>query len=165
MSYIQSNLLSNEKMVYFTRMHWIVFATPIFFLLIAIIVSLSAPQLFPGQLPFLNIPLWKIVSVVLLVAAIFSSLQAVIRYLTSEYGVTTKRILLKTGWISRNSLELFLDKVEAINVDQSILGRILGYGTLRVVGTGGTQDLFFYVPDPLSFRKKAQQQVDITENK
>ena len=68
--------------------------------------------------------------------------------------------MLKTGWINTNSLELFIDKIEAIYVDQTILGRILNYGTLRIVGTGGTQDPFPFIPSPLAFRKMALEQVD-----
>lgn len=164
MSYIKNNLLKNEKIVYFTRMHWIVFMLPIVLLVVTFVLSVFAPILFPGYIPFLNIRLASLVILICLVVTIFSGISAFIRYTTSEYGITNKRVLIKTGWIRRNSLELFLDKVEGIYVDQSIPGRILDYGTLRAVGTGGTQDPFFYVPHPLVFRKVAQEQIDIEEH-
>ena len=164
MSYIQNNLLKNEKIIYFTRIHWIIFGFPVFLLVLTFILSVYSQRLFPGYLPLSNVRLAAVVILILLLAAIFSGISAFIRYATSEYGITTKRVLIKTGWISRDSLELFLDKVEAIYVDQSILGRILDYGTLRVVGTGGTQDPFFYIPRPLEFRKIAQEQIDIEEH-
>ncbi len=160
MNYIENNLLSNEKIVYFTRMHWITFATPMILWVLTFAFFKYGPQLLPISIPISPLPIYQIGALICLVIAIFSSLGALIRYYTSEYGVTNKRVLIKVGWIRRSSLELFLDKVEAIYVDQSIPGRILGYGTLRIVGTGGTQDPFFYVPNPLKFRKIAQQQVD-----
>lgn len=80
-----------------------------------------------------------------------------IDYLTSEFAITNKRIIIKVGFISRRTLELNLAKVESVNVDQSILGRILGYGTIIVVGTGGTKEPFSDICTPLEFRKQFQQ--------
>lgn len=164
MSYIENSLLKNEKMIYFTRMHWIVFGMPVILLAATVMLSMFSPILFRGYIPFLNIRMASAVVLICFVAAVFSGISALIRYTTSEYGITNKRVLIKSGWIRRNSLELFIDKIEAIYVDQSIPGRILDYGTLRVVGTGGTQDPFFYIPSPLTFRKIAQEQVDIEEH-
>lgn len=164
MSYIQQNLLKNEKIIYFTPLHWIIFALPTALFAATILLSAFSPLLFPGYFPFLKIRMATLVIFVCLGSAIISGMGAFIRYTTSEYGITTKRVMIKTGWISRISLELFLNRVEAIYVDQSILGRILNYGSLRIVGTGGTQDPFFYVPNPLKFRKVAQEQVELEKN-
>lgn len=163
MSYIQRNLLNNEKIIYFTHMHWIVFFMPAFLMFLAFLMSIFGSSLFRISVPFFNFSISQMMTFFLLMIALITFLDALIRYLTSEYGITNKRVLIKTGWIRRSSLELFIDKVEAIYVDQSIMGRILNYGTLRIVGTGGTQDPFFYIPDPLMFRKVAQQQVDLEE--
>ena len=104
-----------------------------------------------------------IISLGVLVVAIIHALQALIFYTTSEYGVTSRRIVMKIGWIRRHSIEIFLEKVEALMVDQSMLGRLLGYGSITIVGTGGTQDPFKFVPNPLTFRDRAKQQVDVVE--
>ncbi len=160
MSYIQTNLLKNEKVFYLTRMHWIVFTFPVVLLVSTFILASVSPVLFRGYVPFLNIRMASAVILLCLIATLFSVISALIRYATSEYGITNKRIMLKTGWINTNSLELFIDKIEAIYVDQTILGRILNYGTLRIVGTGGTQDPFPFIPSPLAFRKMALEQVD-----
>lgn len=159
MSYIQANLLRNEKIIYFTRMHWIIFLGPVVLFVAAIVLSVFSPVLFHGYFPFSQIPLASIVVLGCLAAAIIFGLGAFIQYATSEYAITDRRIMIKTGWIRRNSLEILLDKVEAIYVDQSILGRVLNYGTIRVVGTGGTQDPFFYIPSPLIFRRHAEEQL------
>ena len=163
MSYIENNLLKNEKIVYLARIHWIIFAFPAMVLLFTFLMLIYSPKLFPGYLPIIGIRMASLVLLVLLAVLIFTTVSAFIRYTTSEYGITTKRVLIKTGWISRDSLELFIDKIEAIYVDQSIPGRVFDYGTLRIVGTGGTQDPFFYVPHPLKFRKIAQEQIDRKE--
>jgi uncharacterized membrane protein YdbT with pleckstrin-like domain len=76
---------------------------------------------------------------------------------TDEFAITNKRVIVKTGLISRRTVELNLSKLESVNVDQSILGRILGFGTLHLVGTGGTREVFLNIKKPLTFRKKFQE--------
>ena len=74
-----------------------------------------------------------------------------------EFAVTNKRVIVKTGLISRRTLEMNLSKIESVNVDQSIMGRILGYGTITIIGTGGTRESFPKIAEPLLFRKKFQE--------
>jgi uncharacterized membrane protein YdbT with pleckstrin-like domain len=76
---------------------------------------------------------------------------------TDEFAITNKRIIIKTGLISRHTVELNLSKIESVNVDQCIFGRILGYGTIIIVGTGGTRETFSIIQDPIVFRKKFQE--------
>jgi uncharacterized membrane protein YdbT with pleckstrin-like domain len=85
-------------------------------------------------------------------------LNSYINFTSSEFGVTNRRVLIKVGFIRRHSLELLLPKVEGIAVDQGILGRILGYGTIIVTGTGGTKEPFRNIAAPMEFRKMVQQQ-------
>ncbi len=72
---------------------------------------------------------------------------------TSEFAVTDRRVIIKVGLVSRKTVELNLEKVESIGVDQTILGRIFGYGTIVVVGTGGTREPFPHIADPMGFRR------------
>ena len=76
---------------------------------------------------------------------------------SDEFAITNKRIIVKTGLISRKTLEMNLSKIESVNVDQSILGRMLGYGTIRIIGTGGTREEFPNISNPIEFRKKFQE--------
>jgi uncharacterized membrane protein YdbT with pleckstrin-like domain len=76
---------------------------------------------------------------------------------TDEFAITNKRVIIKTGLISRKTFEMNHSKIESVNVDQSILGRILGYGTIRIVGSGGTREVFPNIRKPLQFRKKFQE--------
>ena len=100
-----------------------------------------------------------VVGGIFLLIAIIHSISSFIDYKTSEFGITNKRVLVKVGFIRRNSLEVLLTKVEGIQVKQGILGRILDYGSIVVSGTGGSKDPFSKIPAPLEFRKRAQEQV------
>jgi uncharacterized membrane protein YdbT with pleckstrin-like domain len=75
----------------------------------------------------------------------------------SEFGITNKRLIIKTGILSRRTLELNLSKIESVNVNQSLLGRMLGYGSIGVIGTGGTKEYFVSIKNPLEFRRKFQE--------
>ncbi|MDD2986491.1 PH domain-containing protein [Flavobacterium sp.] len=76
---------------------------------------------------------------------------------TDEFAITNKRVIIKTGLISRKTFEMNHSKIESVNVDQSIMGRILGYGTIGIVGSGGTREVFPNIKNPLAFRKKFQE--------
>lgn len=76
---------------------------------------------------------------------------------TSEFAITNKRVIIKVGLVSRRTVEMNLSKVESVNVDQSILGRVFGYGTISVIGTGGTRESFTNIAAPLLFRKAFQE--------
>jgi uncharacterized membrane protein YdbT with pleckstrin-like domain len=77
---------------------------------------------------------------------------------TSEYVITNKRAIFKIGLIFRKTLEMNLKKIETVNVDQTIMGRILGYGTITIIGTGGTRETFHNIYNPLEFSKKFHEQ-------
>ena len=96
---------------------------------------------------------------------IFVSLKAILTLFLSpliarwvdEFAITNRRIVIKTGLIRRNTMEMNLSKIESVNVDQSILGRLLGYGTIHIRGTGGSIETFPYINEPLEFRKQFQE--------
>lgn len=154
MSYIENNLMDDESMVHITRLH------PIILLMPAAACSLLAGSLaIVDQMPYAQIGI-----AVLLFFAIWRLTDRLILFLSSEFGVTSKRVLGKTGFIRRTSLDIVLNKVEAIRLSQSILGRILNYGDIEVTGTGGTDEVLRFIPDPLSFRKSVQEQLAEIEN-
>ncbi|MCO5234350.1 MAG: PH domain-containing protein [Chitinophagales bacterium] len=76
---------------------------------------------------------------------------------TDEFVITNRRIIIKTGLVSRKTFEMNLSKIESVNVNQSILGRILGYGSIDIIGTGGTRETFPDIFHPIEFRKKFQE--------
>jgi len=85
-----------------------------------------------------------------------------IQQATSEFAITTKRVIIKVGLISRRTLEMNLSKIETVNVDQSILGRILNYGSITIIGTGGTREVFGDISNPMQFRR-AFQEIDVAQ--
>ncbi|EKD92296.1 MAG: hypothetical protein ACD_29C00077G0002 [uncultured bacterium] len=164
LKYIQSNLLTNEKIIYGVRPHWIIFGSTVFFAILSLFFWIKKPILLTTYI----IGGWNLdtlASGILLIVAIYCGIGAFIQYMNSEYGITNKRVLIKVGWISRDSLEIMLEKVEGVLVDQTILGRILSYGTITIIGTGGTKDSFPYIPAPLEFRRTVQEAFDMMENK
>lgn len=74
-----------------------------------------------------------------------------------EFAITNKRVIIKAGFITRKTIELNLSKIECVNVDQSLLGRIFGYGNIQIIGTGGTKETFVDIKNPLKFRKIFQE--------
>lgn len=76
---------------------------------------------------------------------------------SDEFVITNKRIICKTGLFSHKTLEMNLNKIESVNVDQSIFGRMFGYGTITIIGTGGTRESFPNIGNAVEFRKKFQE--------
>jgi uncharacterized membrane protein YdbT with pleckstrin-like domain len=148
MGYIDDNLMSGEQIVYRTKLHWVIFLWPIIFVVIAFMFFAGDSTAAGGFF---------------LLVAIIWGVSFFISFKTSEFGITNKRVLIKTGFIRRNSLETLLTKVEGIQVNQGILGRILNYGTIIVKGTGGTSNPFHKIDAPLEFRKKVQEQIALKE--
>ena len=79
-------------------------------------------------------------------------IRPMLTYWTDEYAITNRRIVIKRGLISRHSLEINFPQIESVYVDQSLLGRLLGYGSVRIVGTGHTLEVFEGIADPMKFR-------------
>lgn len=75
----------------------------------------------------------------------------------SEFVITNRRIIIKTGFIARSTFEMNLSKIESVNVDQSVPGRIFNYGSITIIGTGGTKETFHNIAQPLKFRKAFQE--------
>ena len=78
---------------------------------------------------------------------------------TYDKPVTNKRVIVKTGLVRCRTLELLLRQVEAISVDQSLLGRLLGFGSITLTGTGGVREVFHRVREPLELRRRIHGQV------
>lgn len=86
--------------------------------------------------------------------------EAFVKRQSTELAVTSKRIIAKFGFIRRSTIELNHSKVESFHVEQGVLGRILGFGTLSINGTGGGITPIPGIGDPLGFRRKAMEAID-----
>jgi uncharacterized membrane protein YdbT with pleckstrin-like domain len=150
LSYIDRNLIAGERIVYRTRLHWLVLLPP---LLISVIVLLPLCwYLAQGENRSLA---W----IPLLLAALIL-LPAIIKRRSSDFAVTNKRVMMKSGVFTTHSVELLLNKIEAIGVDQSFIGRLFGYGDIVVTGSGGTHEAFSNIQGPLEFRRAVQSVSD-----
>ena len=146
MGYIDENLMNGEKVVYRTKLHWIIFLGPIIFIIFAFMFFVIGKEIAAVGLLFLLIAVvWAVI--------------VFIHFKTSEFGITNKRVLIKVGFIRRASHETLLSKVEGINVNQGLWGRIFNYGTISIKGIGGTSNPFQKIEAPLEFRKKVQEQI------
>ena len=151
MGYVDRNLLEGEVVVYRARLHRIIFLLPVGLAAIGILLA----SYLAWYLASWTTPSW-IITAIFLILAIIVAFPLLIRYFTSEFAVTTKRVIVKVGLFHRHTLELVLAKVETVGVNQSIPGRLFNYGTITVTGTGGTQEHFKDIADPLLFRKQVQ---------
>ena len=140
MAYIESNLLPDEQVVLKAKLHWIIFVK-------------SFAVIFLGLVFVFILP---IVGGVVVLIGLAAAIPAIVDYLTSEFGVTNKRVIIKIGFVRRRTLELLLRHVEAISVDQTILGRILDFGSVTLTGTGGVREVFHNISTPLEFRRRIQ---------
>jgi uncharacterized membrane protein YdbT with pleckstrin-like domain len=141
MSYVDNSLIPDEQVAFRTRLHLIIFLPPI--LLLGISMVLFA----------YGIPLG---AEAVLVVAILWGLAKYVDYASSEFAVTNKRVIIKVGILRRRTVEMLNTKVEAIAVNQGLIGRILGYGNIVVTGTGGTNEPFNGISSPLEFRRAVQ---------
>ena len=146
MSYIDRNLLSNETVAFRGHLSRVVYVSPSLLLLLGLAVLALDGDI-------------AAIGVILLLAGLAGLLSAFIRYKTSEFAVTNKRVIMKIGLIRRTSVEIVLSKVESITVDQGIAGRVFNFGSIAVVGTGGTHDPFHRIAAPLQFRRAVQEQL------
>jgi uncharacterized membrane protein YdbT with pleckstrin-like domain len=107
--------------------------------------------------------LWVYLGLFFLILSLIWALSRFLGRRFTEFAITDRRILIKTGILNRRSLEVILSKVESIAVEQSIWGRMLNFGTIVVKGTGGTRQPFSTIATPFEFRKAVQDQVATIE--
>ena len=160
MSYIDRNLMDGEHIVYRGRLNLIIFIWPIVWFIIALALFGIGVNSTEANVRTLMVAIGGIFA---LIAAV-TFMRPFIQYVTSEFGITNRRVTVKTGLFRRKSLEVLLNKIEGIQVNQSILGRLLGFGSITVTGTGGTKDPFHNIAAPFEFRKKAQEQISSVQN-
>lgn len=137
-SYTTNNLAYGEKVKFQSKKHWINF--------------------FDNYSPLITLCLfyfgyfsWGILFLVLNLIHLYITIK------TDECVVTSKRVIFKTGFLSTHTLEMNLKQIESLMVEQSLLGKIFGYGTVHIKGTGGTLETFLRINKPFQIRKKIQE--------
>ena len=147
--YIDDILQPGEKVLYSTNAHWVFFGPAILlWILAAAFLALSGMAIAAGPLMLVC---WALAAVVALIA-LYKTVTAWFQRWTTETDVTNLRIVHKTGFISRKTFEMSLDKVESVDVTQSIAGRIFDYGDVTIMGVGEGKETIKTIASPLAFR-------------
>src|SRR5437016_3672734 len=161
MGYVDQNLISDEAVAYRARLHWILFVKP--GLTAVVIVAIVGGIFYAGDLfNKLSDQTSALIWAGVLVIAALPLLTTFLSWRSAEFAVTNKRVILKTGFIQSKTAEMFLNKIESVGVDQTLTGRILGFGSIVIRGTGGSLEPFHRVSAPLEFRKQIQEQIGKT---
>jgi uncharacterized membrane protein YdbT with pleckstrin-like domain len=161
LSYVEKHLVSGETLQYQTKLHWVVMLAhaglAAFFIAagIALIALSYTVQSIGDTQAHVQIGIGIAAFVV---AAILLGVGAIKRSAT-EMALTNKRIIVKTGLATRRTIELLLSKIESIVVEEPAMGRLLGYGTVIIRGTGGTPEVFEMIAHPLEFRERVQSEL------
>ena len=150
MSYIEKNLLPGEHIVYSGKLNWLIFAPAIFWLFVALTMSVVLRESRP----------FSIFSAFVAIYAFYSLMKALIVRWSTELAVTSKRIIFKEGLITRRTMEFNHSKIESLREEQGIMGRIFDYGSLVIEGTGGGKECLKNIDAPLEFKKQAQYAAD-----
>lgn len=133
MSYLEESLSAGEEVRSVFRLHWIVYFRVALWLALAI-----ATQDLSGWLTLFFV---------------FVALGEWVKLRSIEQAVTNKRVILKVGLVSRKSEEMKLTSIETVEIRQSIFGRILGFGTVKVTGRGISDVVFKHINDPMVVKR------------
>ena len=167
MSYVEKHLIEGETVIYQTRLHWVVLIVPI---LLGLLFALTGAGMFvlsgrvKADQTMVHQSLMIMGAAFLVIALLFIARGVLLRNAT-EMTVTNKRVFVKVGLAVRRTIELLLSRVESIGVEESVMGRMFGYGTVIVRGTGGTPEIFNKIDRSLEFRTQVQQQIEKSQEK
>jgi uncharacterized membrane protein YdbT with pleckstrin-like domain len=159
MGYVDQNLVSGEVVAYRSTLHWIVLLRSM--LVAAVLTVLGVVMLIEAS----NVngvqyrQTVNVLGALAIVLGLIDLLAAIVRRSGAEFAVTNKRVIFKTGVMRRSSEEIFLNKIESVNVDERLWGRTLNYGTLNVRGTGGTLEPVHKIAHAQEFRRQIQEQI------
>lgn len=138
MSYVERNLRKNEEIQYIGKLSWFSFLYPLIIGFSIDLINYLLDQ--------------RINSIIVVQISICFFLYRLVLFFTSEFAVTNERVMIKYGLIFRKTYDFTIQKIESYNVDQSILGRFINYGTITILGSGGTKHKIKNLANPLEFR-------------
>ena len=134
----------DNNIVYQARLHWVIFFWPVFLLCFGVFLGLRFDQL-------------QEVGVFCGVFALIWGLMVWITYQYSSLTIKKTQVILRTGFLVRNTMDIPLNKIESIDIRRSLLGSLLQYGTLVITGTGGSRQLVNFLDKPLTCRRYIEQ--------
>ena len=148
-NYADEVLQPGETVRYEGTLHWIIFVPGLPLLMFVVAGFLGVTT---AWRPAHGVSLYSLLALFALVAFLMQLLTAWIVRQTTEIAVTNRRVIYKTGLISRQTIEMNMDKVESVDVTQDFLGRLLDYGTVLIRGTGAGLETLTNVASPLALR-------------
>jgi uncharacterized membrane protein YdbT with pleckstrin-like domain len=149
MSYVKRVLQPGEVVRYVAGLHWILYVPGLLACVVAAVIALLRPDAAEH---------WAANRIVVIVAwlcfagGVILLAHAWFQWWTTETAVTDRRVIYKAGFIRRNTTEMHMDKVESVEVKQSILGRILDYGDVEIRGVGTGFEPLRKIAAPLELR-------------
>ena len=149
MHYYKKVMLPDEKLHFYCSEHWIVYWHAIVLLCLAVAASVLLLIQQPHDAMY---QAYIVVILVFLALAVVAFARGYIRRSTTEIAVTDRRVIFKRGLLSRHTAEMNVSKIETVDVEQSITGRVLGYGDVLIRGVGGTFEPLRRVANPLELR-------------
>jgi uncharacterized membrane protein YdbT with pleckstrin-like domain len=157
MSYVDQVIQPGETVVHRAVLHWALYVPGLLLVVLGLVVigvayGMPAP-VSESSAEALRLGLTGAGLLAVAIGAL-TLLKAFIRRWTTEIAVTSKRVIYKTGLVRRLTSEISIDKIETVLVDQSVIGRILNFGTVIVRGTGGGLEPVHNIAEPLEFRSK-----------
>jgi uncharacterized membrane protein YdbT with pleckstrin-like domain len=149
-SYISKIIQPNERIKGIGRLHWIIYAEAA--IALALSIACFCLDWRVAEAPEAPLPVGKIAGTVLLISSVCMFFRAWFDRLITEIAVTNQRVIYKHGFIRRRTAEMNMDKVESVEVTQSIFGRLFGYGSLHILGTGRGIERLDRIANPVSLR-------------
>lgn len=137
-------MTNEEGIVYQARLHWIIFVWPVIFFVIDLYLGVVFPLFAqPSMLFGVFVALW--------------GLSTWVMYQYSSLTIKSNRLVIRSGFLVRQTVDIPINKIESVDIRQSILGTILGYGSIELTGTGGTREYMLNISKPLTCRRYIEQ--------
>jgi uncharacterized membrane protein YdbT with pleckstrin-like domain len=155
MSYVRRTLGNKEAVLFSTGYHWLYWLG---------VILLTSPFC-ATALMAIAYGSWYYLLLAILLVPFYFGLVRFVHGIALEVAVTSDRFVKKTGFVSINTEEMSIDKIEEVNVEETILGRIFGYGTVSVHGTGAGDIKVYMVTDPVNLRREIQTAREHVRNK
>lgn len=155
-SYVNKVLLPDEKIIYAASLHWVIYLQGLIFTIAGGVLSFYAyyiAAMFFGENSHGAGRFISGIAFVIVIAGVSLLLGAYLRQTSTELVLTNRRIIAKYGVISRATFEIMANRITGANFDQTVIGRILGYGTILVHGAGGEISPVDLVADPQDFHR------------
>jgi uncharacterized membrane protein YdbT with pleckstrin-like domain len=157
MTYLQKMLMPDERVVYIAVLHWVIFVPGMFLTAVGGIVGFYSYAVVsmivgPSFAPLLG----RVVAggaFVCALAGLGLLIGAIVRQSATELAITNRRLIAKYGFISRSTFEIMINRVTGVNFDQTITGRLMGYGTILVHGAGGDISPVDVIANPQLFQR------------